>query len=202
MPAPTNQDPEDAIDLGTLPCDITQDVHDAGVTYTVWYKFTAAADEAEIGIWGYGGGATYEPLTTIWTGTPGSLTNFLGIVSNGAPIQIPVIEGEIYYIRFATNSGTVTPASLRIRCLYSETNTVENGFIVVPDDFVGLPTSFMDPDGADYVIQNFWDEITSCEEGEMLENGCLLNDDNTTPVRLLYYDTNFNQTAIAAPSGT
>lgn len=44
MPAPPNTTALTAIDLGAFPASLTQDVHDAGTTYTVWYRFTAPAD--------------------------------------------------------------------------------------------------------------------------------------------------------------
>lgn len=113
MPAPTNQTPETAIDITSLPYTVTQNVHDAGTTYSVWYKYTAVSGDDVIGVWGFGALAGYIPTTSVYIDV--GTTVYKGIANYPErPIQFSVTAGETYYFIFVTNSPTFSPASLDV----------------------------------------------------------------------------------------
>lgn len=192
MPAPTNTSAATAIDLGTLPCDVSQDVHDAGTTYTVWYKFTAPANSRVIGAWGWAGsaGAAYQP--TIYPFSDAGFTNVLGIAAQNKPIQFPVTAGNQYWLRFTTNGGNPTPAVLRIRCEVAPVTTISRGNIIVNDDTEGFPLAVLDHT-ADYSVINFVNGMPAGEAGDIIHAlpiRMILSDEFTVPEFVLL-DENF-----------
>jgi hypothetical protein len=132
MPAPTNIDAASATDLtGLLPYSLSQNVHDAGVTYTVWYKITPDYT-GTMGVWGFGALAGYTPLTSIFDNAGADI--YAGIFNYGQrPIQIPVVDGHEIWFRFATNSGTFSPAVLTGLIQKFDSSGVPLGSIFIND---------------------------------------------------------------------
>lgn len=172
MPAPTNISAATAIDLGSFPASVTQDVYDAGTTYTVWYKFTAAAGQNYAGVWGYGGlGETYSPTLTVWTGTPPILTGHpvdFPISVQNKPCQFPVVPGTTYYLKF-TKNGDIDPSNLAIEAEYPPTDDAVAGDILVNDDIDGFGAVIFDP-ATDYTIRRFVFPIIAGEGGDVIES--------------------------------
>src|SRR5690349_6391065 len=100
MSAPTNTSASSAIDLGTLPASVTQNVFDAGTTYQVWYFYTAQPNDTVLSLWGYSSNFPvvasndYFVETYVYTG-PASLPVLLTSNAGRAqrPMQLPVTPG-------------------------------------------------------------------------------------------------------------
>jgi len=194
---PPNLDAASAIALGPLPTSIVQDVSDSGTTFTVWYKYTAVANDNVIGLWGFGGAISggYEPRLTIWTGPVSSLTQYIGtdalIDSRNKPVQFPVTTGVTYYLKFVHN-GNFTPSNLTIDARAFGVGTSPSGAIFINDDTGGFPAAVLSStDGDDYHVLNFIQGIVAGEAGEALDlNGnILLTDDFVAHDLKLYNST-------------
>src|SRR5262245_58692510 len=104
MPAPTNTSATTATDLGTLPASVSQNVHDSGTTYEVWFKFTAPADAVVIGAFAFGDLVTYKPTIRPYNGPAGAPTQILSIAAENKPIQFPVSAGTEYFLKVTPNA--------------------------------------------------------------------------------------------------
>src|SRR6185503_3380343 len=138
MPAPTNTSPASATVISSLPASITQTVDDAGTTYTVWYAYTATADDVELGLFGYGDNTAYFVGTQVYNDV--SAAPATRIINTGLPpdsttgnkaVQFPVTPGTTYYMKFAPPSGNPSPAVLSLEIESFAQTTAPIGSIVV-----------------------------------------------------------------------
>lgn len=173
MPAPTNISAATAIAL-TLPANLSQDVNDAGTTYTVWYKYTATED-GELGIFGFGDLVTYQP--TLATFTPDGVTPF-SILSTptNQRLQLPVVSGQTYYFRFTSSGGNVTPAVLLLTAELFATQTIPAGSILVNDDSTGFPAAVLSS-VTDANPLAFKQPFAAGEAGSILPSGIMCFED-------------------------
>jgi hypothetical protein len=141
MAAPTNVTAADAIDLGgVLPANATQQVDDAGTTYTVWYKFTAPlAGGNLVGIFGVGDLSVYTPRTVVYSDEGVTKIVEAGLSFTNRPVQVAVTAGGTYWIELVTNSGNPTPANLTLNVQQGPFETCAVGAIAVNDDTEGFP---------------------------------------------------------------
>lgn len=184
MPAPTNVSALTATDLGTLPASVSQNVHDSGTTYTVWYSYTAVLNDVVIGLWGFGDLTTYRPTVTVWTGPASAPVAYLPLIaSQNKPIQVPVVVGTTYYFKFTTNAGNPTPAVLLIEAETHVTQTVPSGSILVNDDTNGFPVALLSATANNTVLA-FRQPFPAGEEGDVLSTGamCIADKTNLTVV--------------------
>ena len=183
MAAPVNQTALTAIDVGTLPASISQDVRDAGTTYTVWYKYTAITGDTVIGIFGYGGSGSYFPDTNVYIGPAAAPVAYLVSSANNIPIQIPVTFGVTYYFEFAQFGGD--PAILTLSVQRAPASTAPIGSIFVNDDTALFPLALVSPT-IDHTTLQFITPFPAGEGGDVLESGIILIDDITTSEVKLY----------------
>ncbi len=192
MPAPTNTSAATATDLGTLPASTSQNVHDAGTTYTVWYKYTAQAGENEISVFGFGDLVTYKPTNTCWTGPAGAPTAWVpsfNTTGQNKPIQIPVVPGQTYFFEFVRNSPTASPAVLLIEAYSGPTEAAEPGDLLVNDDTGDYPAALVD--GTTGEVKRFYYPFPAGEAGDILPTGEILVSDEFTDFDLKLYDRDF-----------
>jgi len=177
MAPPTNLSALTAIDLGTFPFDVTQQVDDAGTTYTVWYKFTAPADALpEVSIWARRqGGGLYAPTTNSYTGSASSPDLYIVFGGSNVQTQIPVVGGTTYFLEFPPNGGNPAPAILRIRGKIGPNLTIPINSICVPDDTPDFPTAFVSSTNP-FSVLGYRTEITCCEKGDIITDGHILTD--------------------------
>ncbi len=174
MPAPTNTSAATATDLGTLPAAVIQNVHDAGTTYTVWYKFTNAGSAAVmVGLFGFGGtvGSGYQPSTEVFIGPVGAPVS-TGVFAQHKPVQFDVPAGETRYIKFTTSAGNPTPASLSIDALAAVEGGVVGGqrpLILINDDTENFPATILDVASA--AVVGFIRDFPAGEAGDRLPTG-------------------------------
>ncbi len=174
MAVPTNTDYTTAIEILSLPYSITQRVDDAGVTYNVWYKYTAVNENC-IGGWGFGGaaGSGYRPRCDVYTLVAGTPTLYPQPDPVNAPVNVPfqmgVTLGETYYFKF-TKNGNFTPSNLTLNFQTAPDGTITAGSILVNDDSDKFPLAIISSaDGDDdnvikylpFVAGEFGDVIAS-----------------------------------------
>jgi hypothetical protein len=135
VPAPTNTSAGTATDFGTLPYSGSQNAHDAGTTYTVWYKYTPATSQM-ISVFGFGDLVTYRPTITVFTGVGATP---VGIGVTNKPVQVYVNSGSTYWFRFVPNGGNPTPAVLLLEAEAFVPEAIPSGAILVNDDTDGAP---------------------------------------------------------------
>lgn len=200
MAAPTNTAATTATDLGTLPATVTQDVHDAGTTYTVWYKFTAPADSVVIGAWGFGDLVTYKPTLRPYTGPAGAPVQILSISSENKPIQFPVTAGVEYFLEFTTNAGNPSPASLAVSVLAAPNDAPQPGDFLAIADKAGHPSAVYAP-GVDWDVRRFvsFPIDSSASSTAVLTDGTILGYDEANN-RLSLHSSDF--TFLLSPSIT
>lgn len=202
MPAPTNTSFGTATDLGTLPADVTQDVHDAGTTYEVFYKFTAPVTGTVAGAWAFGDLTTYMPTCIPYDS---GLAQILSISSDNKPMQFPVSAGLVYYLKITPNAGNPSPASLRVRVEIAPNDAAVAGDVLVGNADIGAPAVVYDPSG-DYTIRKFINNFPVSDAGSqaciLLNGKVLINVDADSTVRMLDASlTEITQTSYGA-SGT
>lgn len=195
MPAPTNTSALTAIDIGTtLPYSVVQTVDDAGVTYDVWYSYTAQSGDNEIGLWAFGDLAVYTPTLTIHTGPASAPVPYLSITAPlNVPAQIPVTPGTTYYFKIATNAGNPTPAVLTLSVLRHTDVLAPIGSIGVNDDTDDYPLVLCS-DSVDNTVLAFVQNIVAGENGDVLSDGSLLLDKNSDNT-LHAYDSTYTEVA-------
>jgi hypothetical protein len=188
--APINIDAAHAIEITSFPYDYTQtDINEAGVNYTVYYKFTAPVGARVMGAWGYGGhvGSGYrptiyvEPNADIW------------VQSQNKPIQFPVVPGTEYILSFTKNVDTAGPESLRVQVEVAPLNNIAAGNILVPDDTYGFPLGILDHEH-DYTVINFVKPFAAGEYGDILVGGVIAHDEYYDSL-IRIYDNNFAEIA-------
>lgn len=191
MPIPTNITAALAVEL-TLPSDGTQDAHFGGVTYDLWFKFTAPTDATLIGAFGYGEVATYSPVITVWTGaTP---TQILALSGTNVPIQFAVNGGTVYYLRIRPGITNGTPANLQLNVQSFTVANVPTGSIVINDDTSGYPLVLVDPITGEAL--GSVDGIPAGENGAILADGTMMFEDISVPGLKIYNDQLVEQVAI------
>ena len=193
MPAPTNISAASATDLGTLPASVSQDTHDSGTTYAVWYRYTAIDDDVVVGVFGYGSASIYTPRVTVYTGPASSPVAYLNIGGTNKPIQVPVTPGETYYFRFQQfGAANPTPAVLTLEVESFAQQSVPVGSIAVNDDTTGFPLAIMDGTTGDVI--RFVQPFPAGEAGDILIDGTVLVEDIDDD-DLKLYDDQLNQIA-------
>lgn len=169
MPAPSNTAATTAIDIGTLPYSTTQDVHDAGTTYTVWYKYTAEDGVDNVGLWGFGGLGSYEPECRVYLGPDSAPVLYLGgFFAINVPLICPVEPGTTYYFQFITPAGNPSPASLAITAEAGPTTTETVGKILITNFAFDGDATLVDPATGDVVG---FRRMPPSDDGEMLPSG-------------------------------
>jgi hypothetical protein len=188
MPPPTNTTALTATAVGALPASVTQNVHDAGTTYTVWYRVTAPADVTVLGAWAFGDLVTYQPTLTPYAGPASAPTQIAAIEGLNVPIQVPVTAGQEYFLEIRPNSGNPTPASLVLSVLAAPQAAPVAGDVLVPTGDLGTAAVVYNPAG-DYLVRGFLPTVPVSDAGSqacILPNGYLLiNEDATKLVHVL-----------------
>ena len=217
MAAPANNDWTTATNIASLPYSNTQsDIHDAGTTYSVWYKYTAAsATERVIGIFGFGDLTVYRPTVEVYTISGGIPVRYLSSLNGiNKPIQIPVSNAITYYFKFIPNAGNPTPAVLTLDVRRANRNSISVGSIFVPDDVnfgstiaEGLPGIFLSSlDGDDYNVLNFISPLPNAINNgtgdSLASTGRYLLSDDYVDFNMKLYDNQLNFLTNVANFGT
>ena len=187
MAAPVNIDAPNAIDL-VLDIPVAQDVHDAGTTYTVWYKYTAVVGDKFLSLASYGDfGTAYDVVTRVFKG-PDTAPELIIINSINRAALLGVFPGETYYFSFASFAPTnPTPAILNLLLERdpSLSPSIPLGTVLISSDryipyitqdFLTNATAFVDPDTGIVLsfIRSDEVEFSAGEMGDILPSGKIL----------------------------
>jgi hypothetical protein len=170
MPAPSNISAATAVALGAAPVSYTQDVHDAGTTYTVWGSFTPTTS-GEYGLWAFGALGTYTPKVRIYDGPVGAPV-LLDASVNNKPMQFWMTAGTTYWLEFQTNSAVVSPAVLTFSLIAAPDSAIPAGAIFVPDDTDGYPAVVLSG-ATNYTALKFIYPFPAGENADRVNNGNL-----------------------------
>lgn len=196
MPAPSNTSFLTATDLGTLPATVSQQVDDAGTTYTVYFKVTAPSGATVLGAFAFGDLSDYRPLINVYEGPAASPSTVLDITAQNVPVQFPVTPGTEYFLEIVANAN-VSPSNLTLDVQVAPDEAVDVGDLVVPDDTVGFPAAIIDP--ATGAVVRFI-PFPPGEQGDVLDDGTILVEDNDAGV-VKVYDGEFALRATLDPFG-
>lgn len=170
MPPP-NQSTLTAVAVTTFPYTVTQsDIHDAGTTYTVYYKRVSDGTEGVVGMEFRGAGA-YLPTCEVYEG--GAL---LGTITANLMSQVPLRSGNTYYFKVIPNVGNPTPAVLTVNLVQQSRTRVENGDIFIraasitaaftAAGYTGIGGGIINPTTG--IIKNFEPEFIPGEAGDFM----------------------------------
>lgn len=184
MPAPPNQDSSTAIELGPLPSTFTQRVDDSGITYTVWYKYTATFT-GEVGFFAFGDLTVYKPFTHVHS--PDDVTTYLIPSATNVPIQIPVVNGQVYYFE-VHKVGNVSPSNLTVNAQAFTTQAVPVGSLFVNDDTPDFPAAILSQ--TDGSVLQFVQRFAAGEAGDILDDGSRMAFEDDANGVVTIYDSN------------
>lgn len=186
MAAPTNTSAGTAINM-VLPYSTVQTgIHDAGTTYSVFYK-TTATTTGLLSVFGFGDLVTYQPKVSVLVGI-GATPYLITLADANKAIQVPVTAGTTYWFEFTPNAGNPTPATLTLTARMLVEQTAPAGSIVVNDDTEGFPAIVIDTAGN---IVKSLQGIVAGEAGDVLDNGIVALADGWNDAIALY-DSNWN----------
>lgn len=172
MPPPTNTTAATALLITELPYSTTQTVHDAGVTYDVWYTYTPADCIELLGIVAHGGASPYTPRAEVYVGPASAPVVWHNNSGNNDASQVPVVPGTEYFLRFRTNTGNPTPALLSLSITAGPNGTAPAGSLVIADDTPGYPAIVVDATTGT-VLRSVY-PFPAGEEGDSLPGGTVL----------------------------
>ena len=187
-----NATPQTAIEITTLPYTVTIDpVGNAdslflpdcevdAIKVPLWWKYTPPATVTAIGInWNStDDGQNYNPLLTVWTGTPPTLTqipevcfDWGGDDTKPGFTQINVTPGTAYYIQVTHDPGLVFGgASCVFGVLPPTDKVIQNSSLFVTNDTTGFPAAILSPiNGEVLKILGF----PACEGADVFPSGIM-----------------------------
>ncbi len=204
--APSNTTSGTAIDITSLPYTNIQNVHDAGTTYDVWYKYTADFDGV-ISVWGFGDLVGYSPGYTIYS--PNASTVYFDMDSavsdKNRPLYIPVQDGVTYYFWFWNSTGDPSPANLTVSVEAAPDDDAETGDFITNyevDNDYEFPLAVLDGTN-DYTAIRYEqmsspaggvrgnDGLPHGTQGAILDNGNFIYADEQY-LKVKIYDKDFN----------
>jgi hypothetical protein len=197
---PTNVSFATALELGALPVNTSQsDINDAGVNFTVFYKFTAPAGITMVWAWIKSGntGSGYRPSVTPYDNAQVEILSPNPHIPADIPnrhIQFPVTPGQNYYLQAVKNVDSVGPEALTIlvRTVPNE-SAIPLESIIVNGDLIGQPCGVHSP-SIDYQTIKFVPGVAFGEGGCITSTGRILFDNrNLADKKIVLYDSNLNE---------
>lgn len=175
---PSNVSFATALDLGTtLPINNTQsDINDAGVNYTVFYKFTCPAGLRMVWAWATSDQvAGYMPKMVPYDQSEVEILQESIIAPLGNnPIQFPVTPGQVHYLQVVKNADSAGPehVDLQIRTVPNDT-TIPDSAIIINGDIPDQPCGVFSPN-TNYQTIKFIKGIAIGEGGCISSDGKIL----------------------------
>jgi hypothetical protein len=197
---PTNVSFATAQELGALPVSITQnDINDAGVNFTVFYKFTAPADITMVWAWIKSGntGSGYRPSVTPYDQAQVEILSpnpHIPADIPNRPIQFPVTPGQVHYLQAVKNVDSAGPEFLTVQVrTVPNQSAIPLESIIVNGDLVGQPCGVHSP-SIDYQTIKFVPGVAFGEGGCITSTGRILFDNrNLADKKIVLYDSNLNE---------
>ena len=167
---PANTTAATAIVIPALPYSTTQRVDAGGTTYSVWYSLVVPDCVTLLGIVAYGT-PPYTPRVEVYVG-PASAPVVGNDSGDNTAIEVPVVPGTEYFLRFVTNTGNPTPALLSLSVTAGPHGTAPAGLLVIADDTPGYPAIVIDATTGT-VLRSVY-PFPAGEEGDSLPGGTVL----------------------------
>ena len=198
MPPP-NTTSGTAVVIPSIPYVIQQTgIHDAGTTFSVWYRYTADGTEGLIGEYFRGeAGGPYTPSVNLYIDNDATL---LGSISANRMSQTPFLSGRTYFFEIVPNGGNPNPATLNINLVKQPRGGKARGDIfiraasILPSftaaGYTGLAGGIINPTNG--VLKDFEPVFPTGESGDYLPGGELMFADELNPP--------FTQLKIYSPS--
>jgi hypothetical protein len=199
--APVNIDFANALDLGAaLPIsNVQSDINDAGVNFTVFYKFTCPANLTMVWAWATSEQTSgYTPKSVPYDQTQTEIlnesTSIPPVVLGNNPIQFPVTPGQVHYIQVVKNADTAGPehVNLEIRAVPNE-SVIPVRAVIINGDTQGGPQQacgVFSP-GTNYRVIKFVQGVAVGEAGCITKTGLILFDNRVLGDRKIkLYDAN------------
>ena len=177
MPAPTNDSFETATELGALPATVTQNPHFGGLSYWLYFKFTAPAT-GMIGVFPFGDLANYFPYVAIYVGPANDPEEIDPPVNpQNVPGQFWATQGVEYFIECRVGGPDANPAiELTLAVEAFAPQKVVAGDICVCDGNIGFPLAIAN--GTTGAMRAFQHPFATTENhGISLASGYLLIED-------------------------
>lgn len=180
----------------TLPTTISQNVHDAGTTYTVWFKYTPLVKQV-LGVYPFGDVTTYKPTIEVYNG-PASAPVLKYAYGNGVPnnynrpIQVEAYTGVDLFFKVIPNAGNPTPANLTFKAEVFSGTAITPGDILINEESQGpfpiadRPFPGVVINQATGAIKNFIYPMVSGEDGDSIPSGEVLLEDMIHETIVLY----------------
>lgn len=191
---PTNTTATTAIAIASLPYSTIQDVHDAGVTSTVWYKYTGTAADDFITVFN-SGASPYAARIRVWMNT-GANALFTALGDNRSA-QFHPIDGTTYWFEARTTSSTVTPAILTVTAARSPQVSWNVGDLFINNDTPASDISAVGTVELDVAVvlssvtctvKHAIFPVVCGDQGDSLNNGYILLE-NLDTLELEFYDS-------------
>lgn len=138
--------------ITALPYSLSVDVSgSAAPNYDAWWSFTSST----AGVIGMkpaaaSGAVDYVPETTVWYGTPSSLTQ-LTVIGSGSvaainrPLFFPVVANVTYYVRVRNSTGLAPDANLEFTAAAAPNASVPQDAILISTVDGDMPIIALDP---------------------------------------------------------
>jgi hypothetical protein len=197
---PTNVSFVTALELGSLPVTTSQnDINDAGVNFTVFYKFTAPAGITMVFAWIKSGntGSGYRPSVTPYDQAQVEILSpnpHIPADIPNRPIQFPVTPGQVHYLQAVKNVDSAGPEFVTIQVsTVPNTSAIPLESIIVNGDEEGQPCGVHSP-SIDYQTIKFVPGVAIGEGGCSDSTGRILFDNRLFSDRKIkLYDPNLNE---------
>jgi len=174
MAPPTNTTSATAIVIPSLDyTNIQTGIHDAGTTFTVWYRYTPVGADGIIGLRFYGDPIVYKPNTEVFIDND---TTSLGSIGSNLMSQIPTLTGRILFFKVIPNGGNPNPATLNVSILRAQNNLSPVGSIfiraasILPSfitaGYAGLGAGYINDNTG--IILKFSEQLPPGESGDYL----------------------------------
>ncbi len=189
-----------ATNIPSLPYDFTQaDINDAGVNFTVYYKFVAPIGSVAIGALGVNTG--YTANIRLYAGPAGAPTA-LHPPSTVAevPVILAVTPGNEYFIEFQKQSDTAGPCTLQVLVEVAPQLSTPVGSIMtpLPSNLLPFPQQDVEPMAimsaiaGDDVFRLTPPVVANTELGDILSNGIFILDDRSGNANtVVLYNTDY-----------
>lgn len=200
-----------ATNIPSLPFDFTQtDINDAGVNFTVYYKFIAPTNSVVIGALGINTG--YVANIRLYLGPAGAptLLNPPSVVAE-VPVISAVTPGSEYFIEFQKQANTPGPCSLRVLVEVAPQLNTPVGSIMtpIPSNILPfpqqdiLPMAIVSATAPDVVFKLTRPIVSDTELGDIHSNGVFILADNSGNANtVVLYNPDFTVLSTLTIAGT
>lgn len=209
MPPP-NTTATTALVISSFPYSTTQNAHDAGTTYDLWFKHTCSENKVILfGVNVTTSVTTYAPTLNLWTPTFSTLVLNQGV--SGNPIQFRPVVGQTYWFQAVANSTTVTPAVCTAQANQFTNIGHATGDLLISADNEEETTAILRPNQAanpgeitTAPVMEFVEDFATGGFADILDSGIIAHDNQgaAVPTDINIYSTTLTLITSTTAPGT